>query len=178
MALLIATLGTILLLLLGTSLHSGFCLFRNYLTARGIGVPVRIILFDHNNPLWLVCDRQVLSLIKRLPLWLGNNSFTRYNYRGWEVPDRYYSHHEMGDAYILVSSQNIWLYIADTDAIGDIWRRGKDFPREVSVTGEWSYPVHPTEDRELTTRSDTKYIRPKHINRKNLRSLVRIKCGR
>lgn len=136
MAIFLVALGAILLLVFGSAFHSGFCLFRNYLAARKIGVPIRIILFDHVNPLWLVCDRPVLSLVKRLPFGLGRNSFTRYNFRGWEVPDRYYSHHEMGDAYILVSPSNIWLYIADPDAITDLLRRGKEFPREVSVTGE------------------------------------------
>ncbi|KAI1764735.1 hypothetical protein GGR53DRAFT_492930 [Hypoxylon sp. FL1150] len=136
MGVLFVTLGTTLLLLFSTTLYSGFCLFRNFLTARKLGVPVRIILVDHINPLWLVFDRPVLSLVKRLPFGLGNNSFTRYNFRGWEIPDRYYSHHEMGDAYILVSPRNIWLYLADPDAIVDLWRRGKEFPREVSVTGE------------------------------------------
>lgn len=136
MAVLLVLLVSTLLLLLGIVFHCGFCLLRNYLTARKIGVPVRIIIFDHVNPLWLVCDRHVLSLVKRLPFGLGDNSFTRYNYRGWEVPDRYYSHHEMGDAYILVSSRNIWLYIADPDAVMDLWHRGKEFPRDVSVTGK------------------------------------------
>jgi hypothetical protein len=141
MAVISAVLGAVLLLILGTALHSGFALLRNYFAARKIGVPVRIILFDHVNPLWLVCDRAVLSLVKRLPFGLGNTSFTRYNYRGWEVPDRYYSHHEMGDAYILVSSGNIWLYIADPDAVTDLWRRAKEFPRDVSVTGEQLHPA-------------------------------------
>jgi hypothetical protein len=136
MAALLVILGGTLLLIAGTVLQSGFLLLRNYIVARKIGVPIRIILFDHVNPLWLVLDRRVLSLVKRLPFGLGNNSFTRYNYRGWEVPDRYYSHHEMGDAYILVSSRNIWLYIADPEAVMDLWRRGKEFPRDVSVTGK------------------------------------------
>ncbi|KFA73169.1 hypothetical protein S40288_09757 [Stachybotrys chartarum IBT 40288] len=106
-----------LLITLTSVLHTAYWLFRNYRTARRIGVPVRIILFDHVNPLWLVCDRVVLSFVKRLPFGLGNNSVTRYNFRGWEVPDRFYSHCEMGDAYILVSSKNIWLYVADPDTI-------------------------------------------------------------
>ncbi|KAI0469995.1 cytochrome P450 [Xylariaceae sp. FL0804] len=134
MAVLFAVLGAVLLLILAPILHTGVGIVRNYSTARRIGVPIRIILFDHNNPLWLVCDRWVLSLVRHLPFGLGNNSFTRYNYRGWEVPDRYYSHHEMGDAYILVSSSNIWLYIADPNTVVDVWRRGKQFPRDVSVT--------------------------------------------
>ncbi|KAI1117004.1 cytochrome P450 [Nemania sp. NC0429] len=134
MALLSVILGGALVFILGVLLHSAYGLSHNYLVARRIGVPIRIILFDHVNPLWLVSDRFILSFVRRLPSWLGNNSFTRYNYRGWEVPDRYHSHHEMGDVYIQVSSRNIWLYIANHDAVVDIWRRGKEFPRDVSVT--------------------------------------------
>ncbi|KAI1844662.1 hypothetical protein JX266_009118 [Neoarthrinium moseri] len=134
MVTLLVPLAGVLVLIVGTVLQSVFSLFRNYLVARKIGVPVRIIPFDHVNPLWLVLDRRVLSMVKLLPFGLGNNSFTRYNYRGWEVPDRYYSHFEMGDAYILVSPRNIWLYIADPDAVMDLWRRGKEFPRDTSVT--------------------------------------------
>lgn len=110
------------------------------MAARKIGVPIRIIPIDHVNPLWLVVDRRVLSFLKRLPGWLGNNSFTRYNYRGWEVPDRYFSHHELGDAYILVSSKNVWLYLSDPDAVADIARRSKEFDRETSVTGSDQSP--------------------------------------
>ncbi|KAH8781212.1 cytochrome P450 [Diaporthe sp. PMI_573] len=134
MALLSAALSLILAFLIGALLYSGVCLFRNYLVARKLGVPVRIILIDHVNPFWLVIDRRVLSLVKCLPFGLGNNSFTRYNYRGWEVPDRYFSHHEMGDAYVLVSPGNIWLYVADPDAVVDTLRRANEFPRETSVT--------------------------------------------
>jgi hypothetical protein len=143
MAILLVILAFILLLIFAAALHSGFCLFLNYRIARSIGVPIRIILFDHVNPFWLVCDRAVVSFVRCLPFGLGNNSFTRYNYRGWELPDRYFSHHELGDAYILVSPGNIWLYIADPDAVTDILRRGKDFPRDVSVTGRQFYPHGP-----------------------------------
>lgn len=128
-------LGAFLLLLLTSALHYAFCLYRNYLAARKIGVPIRIIPIDHVNPLWLVVDRRVLFALKKLPGWLGDNSFTRYNYRGWEVPDRYFSHHELGDAYILVSSRNVWLYLSDPDAVTDLARRSKEFDRETSVTG-------------------------------------------
>lgn len=134
MSLLSVGLGAFLLLILSTIFYSGFCLCRSYVAARKIGVPIRIILVDHNNPLWLVVDRFVLSILKTLPGWLGNNSFTRYNYHGWEVPDRYYSHHEMGGAYIMISSANVWFYFSDPDAVIEFWRR-KEFIRETSVTG-------------------------------------------
>lgn len=135
MSLLSWVLGAFLLVIITATLHYASCLYRNYLAARKIGVPIRIIPIDHVNPLWLVVDRRVLSVLKRLPGWLGNNSFTRYNYRGWEVPDRYFSHHELGDAYALVSSKNVWLYLSDPDAVTDVARRSKEFDRETSVTG-------------------------------------------
>ncbi|KAG8161847.1 hypothetical protein KVR01_008834 [Diaporthe batatas] len=134
MALLSAALSLILALLGGTLLYSGVCLFRNYLRALKFGLPIRILLIDHVNPFWLVVDRKVVSLVKRLPFGLGNNSFTRYSFRGWEVPDRYSSHHEMGDAYVLVSYGYIWLYLADPDLVSDILRRANEFPRDTSVT--------------------------------------------
>lgn len=146
---------------------SGFSLARNYLAARRIGLPIRIILIDHINPFWILLDRTVLSAVKLLPLSLGNNSFIRYNYRGWEVPDRYFSHYEMGDAFILVSPGNIWVYIADPYAVTDIWRRGKKFPRDTSVTGTTVVPrCHRFPCREDVVHSRKHLIRysnPRHI---------------
>lgn len=162
MAAVSSILGAILLLILSFTLYNGFCLLQNYLAARKIGVPVRIILFDHVNPFWLVCDRPVVSLVRCLPFGLGNNSFTRYNYRGWEVPDRYYSHHEMGDAYILVSPRNTWLYVADPEAVMGVFRRSKEFPRDVSVTGRWipiieHMDIRPDDWQQYSTYSDQIY---------------------
>lgn len=127
-------LGICLLCAFSSIIYSAFCLWRNYLAARKIGVPIRIILIDHVNPLWLLADRRVLDLVRLLPGRLGNNSFTRYNFRGWEVGDRYFSHHELGDAYILVSPRNTWLYLSDPRAVEEYWHR-KEFIRETSVTG-------------------------------------------
>ncbi|KAJ0114038.1 cytochrome P450 [Diaporthe amygdali] len=118
MSILLGALRACVLLTLGATIHYGFCMYRNDQAARKIGVPIRII------PIWLVVDRCVLFVLKRLPEWFGNNGFTRYNYRGWEVPDRYFSHQKSGDAYILVSSENAWLYMSDPDAVTDIAQQG------------------------------------------------------
>ena len=90
--------------------HSSISLARNYLVARRIGLPIRVIPFDHTNPLWLAVDRKVLSYVKRLPGFLGDNSFTRYNFRAWEMYDRLRPHQEMGDAFIIVTPARIWFY--------------------------------------------------------------------
>ena len=109
-------------------------LLRNYAAARTIGVPIRFIPISPLNPFWVLLDRTVLSFLRRLPL-IGNSSFTRYNWRGWEVADRYHSHHQMGDLWVLVTPFKNWIYVNDPEALNSIFRRGADFPRPVFVNG-------------------------------------------
>ena len=90
--------------------HSAVSLARNYMVARRIGLPVRVIPFDHTNPLWLAVDRKVLSIVRKLPGCLGDNSFTRYNFRAWEMYNRLRPHQEMGDAFVIVTPARIWFY--------------------------------------------------------------------
>lgn len=121
-------------LLVGATLIStGVSLLRNYWAARSIGVPIRIIPISPLNPFWVLLDRKVLSLIRRLPF--GDNSFTRYNWRGWEVEDRYRSHYEMGDIWVLVTPFKNWVYVNDPQALMSLFRRGTDFPRPVFING-------------------------------------------
>lgn len=70
---------SVLVITLGLVFHSGLCLAKNYLKAKKVGVPFRIIPINHNIPMWMLLDRPVLALVKRLPFGLGENSFTRYN---------------------------------------------------------------------------------------------------
>ncbi|PSR75303.1 putative cytochrome P450 [Coniella lustricola] len=115
-------------------LHSALSLLRNYIVARRIGLPIRIIPIDHTNPLWLAVDRKVLSYVKKLPGFLGDNSFTRYNFRAWEMYDRLRPHQEMGPAFIIVTPARIWFYLASPDALMECFRRRTDFPRCVEMT--------------------------------------------
>lgn len=110
------------------------CLFRNYQAARKTGLPIRVIPIDHTNPMWTLLDRKILYYIKKLPGVLGNNSFTRYNFRTWEIQDRFRSHHEMGDAFIIVTPWRNWFYIANPDIIMEIFRRRTDFPQCTELT--------------------------------------------
>ncbi|KAK5996637.1 Cytochrome P450 monooxygenase-like protein [Cladobotryum mycophilum] len=80
----------------------------------------------------MLVDRKALSVCRRLPF--GNNNFTRYNWRGWELPDRYRSHYEMGDAFIIVTPGRNWLYLANPDVLMEVFRRRTDFPRCIELT--------------------------------------------
>ncbi|KAK3896496.1 putative cytochrome P450 [Staphylotrichum tortipilum] len=113
---------------------SSISLARNYFVARRMGLPIRVIPIDHTNPLWLAVDRKVLSYVRKLPGFLGDNSFTRYNFRAWEMYDRLRPHREMGDAFVIVTPARIWFYLASPEALMDSFRRRLDFPRCVEMT--------------------------------------------
>lgn len=117
-------------------------LVRNYLLARKIGVPIRIIPISPLNPFWVLLDRKVLSFLRRLPF--GENSFMRYNWRGWEVEDRYRSHQEMGDIWVLVTPLMNWVYINDAEALMAMYKRPADFPRPVFVNGKCFHHKRPS----------------------------------
>lgn len=124
--------------LLGTALalHTGICLLRNFQKARRIGIPIRVMPISSLNPLWMLLDTKVLSRARRLPGRLGDNSFTRYNWRGWELADRGKSHQEMGDAFIIVTPGRNTLYIANPNSVVELLRRSKDFPHDAKLTGK------------------------------------------
>lgn len=134
MASLLSTLWILFALGTAWTAYSVYCLYCNYIEACKIGVPVRIIPIDHLNKLWLLVDKQVVSLVRRLPGVLGKNNFTRFNYRGWHEHDGTLAHDEMGEAYVLVTPSRNWLYLADPDALMNMYRRGQDFPRWVEIT--------------------------------------------
>lgn len=132
---LLLTVAAVLLLLVGAlTLHSSICLLQNYLAARKIGVPVRIIPVDHINPIWFLVSQKVVALLRKLPFGLGENNITRYNYFGFEIPLRWKSHEEMGDAFILCSPARNWLYLGNPDVITTMMKRINDFPHDSRLT--------------------------------------------
>lgn len=116
------------------TIYCSICLARNYIAARKTGLPIRVIPIDHTNGPWTLLDRKILSLVKKLPGFLGNNSFTRYNFRTWELHDRYKTHHELGPVYMIVTPGRNWVYIADPDLIMEMFRRRTDFPQCIELT--------------------------------------------
>ncbi|KAI0598178.1 hypothetical protein F4775DRAFT_556888 [Biscogniauxia sp. FL1348] len=104
--------------------YSGLYLYLNYLEAKKISVPIRIIPVDHLNKAWLLADRQSTSLFRHLPGVLGKNNFTRFNYRGWHEHDGLRAHKEMGEAFVLVTPSHNWLHLADPDSLISVYHRG------------------------------------------------------
>lgn len=124
-------LGGSLLLLGAVAVQSIHTLFRNYLAASKIGLRFHVIPISHLNRFWMLLDKRVLRYVRKI---FGESVFTRYNWMGWELHDRWYSHHELGDVFMLVTPGRNWLYIGHPDVLMEIARRRDDFPRCVELT--------------------------------------------
>ncbi|KAI8952860.1 hypothetical protein F4801DRAFT_539595 [Xylaria longipes] len=120
-----------LFLPLAIALQSGYSLFRNYLVARRIGIRYHVIPISNLNRFWMLVDRKVLYYVKK---YFGESAFTRYNWMEWELPDRYSSHYELGDVFMLVTLGRNWLYLGHPDIVMDVVRKRDDFPRCVELT--------------------------------------------
>lgn len=106
----------------------------NYDDARKTGLPIVVLPIDSANPLWMVIDRKVVQLVRRIPFCSGN--FTRFNWRGWEINDRYKAHQELGDALLFVTPGKMYLQLCDAEAVSEIFQRRIDFPRPPEATGK------------------------------------------
>lgn len=103
------------LLASGAVINTSLCLLRNYRIAKTIDVPIHIVPISPFNHFWALVDRNTSVFLRRLPF--GDNSITRYNWREWEVKDRYRSHAEMGDIWVLVTPSKNRVYLNDPEAI-------------------------------------------------------------
>ena len=124
--------------LLGIGLYVLYGLLVNYNAARKTGLPLIVLPFDCGNPLWLIIDRKVVQFIRRIPLCSG--TFTRFNWRGWEIWDRYRAHEQLGDAIFFVTPGKNYLQLCDAEAVSEIFQRRADFLRPPESTGK--VPAH------------------------------------
>jgi hypothetical protein len=99
----------------------------NYHKARSMGIPLVRLPIDPMNVIWVVLEPQVWSFLDRLPIDFG--SFGRYSRRGWFFADKAQSHVLYGPIWALVSPRDIYIYVADANAVHDIFSRREDFLR-------------------------------------------------
>ncbi|KAI4089759.1 MAG: hypothetical protein LQ339_008485 [Xanthoria mediterranea] len=119
-------------LFLSFALYLLYGLLVNYTAARKTGLPLIVLPFDCGNPLWLIIDRKVAQLVRRIPF--GPGTFTRFNWRGWEIWDRYRAHQQLGDAIFFVTPGKNYLQLCDAEAVSEIFQRRGDFPRPPEST--------------------------------------------
>lgn len=126
-------LTSLALVLMAASLLSwARSILKNYAAARTIGVPIRVIPFSPWNSFWALVERKVVAFLRLLPL-IGKNNVTRYNWREWDLEDRWTCHYEMGDAFVLVTPHFNMLQLNNPDAAANVSKRANDFTRPVWV---------------------------------------------
>jgi hypothetical protein len=74
----------------------------NYYQIKKEGLPIIILPINCGSPLWMSIDTTILALFERLPLRIEN--FMSFNWRGWEIKDRYKAHQELGDVFVFVTA--------------------------------------------------------------------------
>lgn len=121
----------LLLGLLAWIAWSGINLTTNYMSARRFGLPVVTIPFSPDGAIWIILQPFILPLLERFPF--GNGTFTRFCRFGWEWPDQARSYREMGEAWILCSPVNNWVYLANAQAVDNVFSRPTDFPRPLQL---------------------------------------------
>lgn len=108
----------------------------NYRRAASMGIPLVRLPIDPENIIWLVLEPHLWRLLDHLPFSWG--TFGRYSRRGWHFKDKASSHLRYGPAWALVTPAFVYIYIADPDAVHDIFVRRGDFLRPSKMYSMWS----------------------------------------
>ncbi|KAE8413511.1 cytochrome P450 [Aspergillus pseudocaelatus] len=101
----------------------------NYRRACAMRIPLVRLWIDPQNLLWVIIEPHLWPWLDRLPINWGN--FGRYSRRGWYFSDRGESHRRYGPIWALVTPKEIYINVADSEAIHDIFQRRTDFIRPV-----------------------------------------------
>ncbi|KAF7863256.1 hypothetical protein EAF04_007338 [Stromatinia cepivora] len=87
-----------------------------------MGIPLIRLPVDPMNMIWLILEPYLWRVLERLPINFG--TFSHYSRRGWHLHDKATSHLKYGPKYALVTPCDIYIHVADPDAIHEIstWR--------------------------------------------------------
>ena len=130
----LAQILSLLLILFGGSLgYNFYSLYKNYLQAQELGLPIVAIPISPDNPLWIALQTSFTKVLQYVPF--NAFSFTRHCRLGWEFHDRYQTHVRLGDAWVLVTPAKNWLYVTNGKAVTEIFSRSRDFVRPVWMLG-------------------------------------------
>ncbi|OJJ97552.1 hypothetical protein ASPACDRAFT_32477 [Aspergillus aculeatus ATCC 16872] len=102
---------------------------RNYRRASTMRIPLVRLYTDPLNPVWMVLEPVIWPWLDRLPIHWRNYSFGRYSRRGWSFADRGESHHRYGPIWAIVTPRDVYVNVADPEAIHEIFQRRTDFIR-------------------------------------------------
>ena len=114
----------------------------NYRRASSMGIPLVRLPVDPLNLFWVVFGDLIWRLLDLLPFSFG--SFGRYSRRGWHFLDKADSHIQNGPIWSIVTPRDIYVFIADPDAICEIFNRRTDFLRPSKMYSESARLQYPS----------------------------------
>ena len=113
--------------------YTAYRLLRNHQQASKLNVPIVYALVSSDNPLWIALQTGFPFIFDVIPLHAI--PFLRHSRLGWEFHDRSKTFERLGDAWVLVTPEKNWLYVAQADTAYEIFSRGRDFGRAVWMLG-------------------------------------------
>lgn len=114
-------------------MYNAYCLYHNLHEASHLGIQRVIVPISPDNPIWIAVQTGLSFIFRFVPLHAF--SFTRYCRLGWEFHDRYKTHQKLGDAWVLVTPNRNWIYLAQAEAAVDVYSRNRDFVRCIWMLG-------------------------------------------
>jgi cytochrome P450 len=97
-----------------------YALYKNYLSARSLNIPIIICLESWQDPIWMLLGPKIRSLLSRIGLW--DTNATDYTTIGWPQFDRFASHAKHGPAFALVTPFKTNIMLSDVDAAREMFK--------------------------------------------------------
>jgi hypothetical protein len=104
------------------------CLEINYRRYSSVGIPLLRMPIDPLNIPYQVFEPYFFKFIDTLPSKLVPN-FVQYMRRGWFFLDKSASHQRYGPIFAFATPRRLHVYVADADAVHDMFARRLDFKR-------------------------------------------------
>lgn len=105
----------------------------NYRRARSMGIPLIRLPVNPQNLIWLMVKTPIWRLVDHLPVDWGSSG--RYSRRGWYFRNKADTHLRLGPVWALVTPQDVYIHVADPNAIHDLLMRRGDFRRPSKMYG-------------------------------------------
>lgn len=103
---------------------NAYRLLINYRRALSFKQPIVFAPISPNNPIWIALQTTFPFIFRRI--LFASIPLLRYCRLGWEFHDWYRTHERFGDAWVLVTPDRNWLYVAQGEAAYEIFFRGRD----------------------------------------------------
>jgi hypothetical protein len=112
-----------------------YCLLRNYISARKIGLYAVFQPYPTWNPLALMTVRLNRPLLKLLPFGLGEWEYLHFLWHDWEFNTKFRLFARYGDVFSEGNSRRVIVYVGNAEAAHQLFHRKNDFEKDISFYG-------------------------------------------